>query len=102
LHGVGDLYAAFGGEARVLLAVAVFEGSLVFGDSLVALAVEVEHAAQVDVRPGDEARLLAVGQRLLEAVDGFAGMAGDDGDARQDKVGPGRVCDGLKAAVGAL
>jgi hypothetical protein len=69
----------------------VFKRLFVLGNRLVALAVQVQHPAQVDVRPGEQARVLAGGQRLLESLDGLIGMAGEDGRPGQDEVGAGAV-----------
>jgi hypothetical protein len=76
VHGIGILDAALGRQARVLLPVAHLQRLLYSDNGLIALAVQVQHAAQVDVRPGQQARVLAGGQRLLEVVDRLIGMAG--------------------------
>ena len=93
--GIGRLDSALGGQPRILLPVACLQSLLVLRECLVALAVQVQHAAQVNVRPGNQSRILAGGQRLLEIVDGLIGMAGKDGGPGQDEIGAGAIGDGF-------
>jgi hypothetical protein len=51
LYSVRRFHAAFGGKTRIELAVAHLQRQLILGHSLVALALEIEHAAQINVRP---------------------------------------------------
>ena len=55
-YRVSGLDAPFGCQAGVLLAVPVLESQLVLGKRLIALAFKVEHAAQIDVGPGQQPR----------------------------------------------
>ena len=86
---VSGFDAAFGGYAGVLLAVAGFQGFLVLGYGFVALTGEIEHAAKIDVGPGEEARILAGGDGGFEAACGFFWILVDEGYACEDEVGAG-------------
>ena len=85
--GVGNFDTALGRQTGVLLAVANGKRELVFRDGLAALAIQIKHAAEIDVRPGEEALILAGGQGLVEVVEGLVGMAGHERYTRQDEVG---------------
>ena len=98
-HGIRRLDAALGRQARVLLAVAVLKRQPVFGNSLIALALEIEHAPEIDMRPGQKPRLFCGGQRGLEAADGLTRVAGEGRRAGQDEVGAGIVRHGLDGVV---
>src|ERR1700761_7859988 len=85
------LQAALGGFLGVELTVAVVERLLILRDCLVAAVLEVIHAAEVYVRPGEEPRIVAEPDGLLEVVASLFDVALHDGAAGEQEVGACRV-----------
>src|SRR5271154_1453527 len=89
----GLFEAGFGGSFSVGLRVADGEGGLILGDGLLAvgLGLDVVEPAEVDVRPGEGARVFRGIEDLLEVVNGGAGLALHEVDAGEDVVCAGVV-----------
>ena len=75
-HRVGSFDAALRRQPRILLPVARCERCLVFRDCLVAIAIKIQHASKVDVRPCQQSRILACRDVFWKSVDSHVGMAG--------------------------
>ena len=91
VYRVGGLDAPFSRNAGIQRTVTGRKRFLVLCQCLIAFAIEIEHAAEVNMRPCQEPRLLARRDGLLEAIDGFLRMACHDGSPRQDEIGTGAV-----------
>ena len=73
---VSRLHSALGGEPRIQLPVAHRQRLLVLGQRLVALALQIEHAAKIDMRPGKQAQFFAGCNGFLKVVDVLAWLSG--------------------------
>src|ERR1700735_2553395 len=88
---IGRFHAPLGGEARIKLTVANSQSLVVFRQSLVALAFKVQHAAEVDMRPGQQPLFLTRGKGFLEVINCFVRMASHQIDAGENEMSSGCI-----------
>jgi len=93
--GEGLLQAGLGSGLGVGLAVADGQGGVILGQRLRAVGENVIEPAQVDVRPGERARVFGEFERLLKVLDGVVGAALHQVEAGHDVMSLGVIAVGI-------
>ena len=91
-QGKGLLNALFGSGPGVGLGVAHGKRGLVLNNRFVALVLNVENAAEIDVRPGEHARIARQPEGLAEGGFCLVNVSGHEACAGENEIRPSGFC----------
>src|SRR6185437_2067139 len=85
-RAIGLFQAALRGFLGIALAVTIDKRLLILRDGVITAVLQVVHAAEIDMRPSEEPRILADPDGLFEVVAGLVDIALHDSAAGQQEV----------------